>query len=210
MRGRKSANTDLDDMFAVSTVEETAEETTFETPIDTKDSIALISEGIDNLESNAKKTVTSSKSLPKDYVVKVKSLVFGELIFKSKSNNTILSWKDIGEVREMTMEQLIDMDNANTDYLRKPYVVLLDPDAANYFGLSETYQNLAAVWNLQKLFELPINAIERTIDVALNVNLRDAIIAQVRKLYDNHILTDIRIIQLLERKLSIDIIGDNN
>lgn len=208
---KKNSDSKIIDMFAVDDSEnseiglesETAEA---EKPVSTEENITLISEGIDSLDEKSETKRAIAKDLPKDALIRVKSLVFGELIFKSKTNQSVISWQDIGEVREMTLEQIIDMNNTNTDYLRKPYVVLLNADAAEYFGLSEIYNNLASVWNLQKVFALPEKAIEKTIEAALAVNLRDVLIAQVRKMYKKRTLSDVRVIQLLEKKLMIDIL----
>ena len=208
---KKNSDSKIIDMFAVDDSEnseiglesETAEA---EKPVSTEENITLISEGIDSLDEKSETKRAIAKDLPKDALIRVKSLVFGELIFKSKTNQSVISWQDIGEVREMTLEQIIDMNNTNTDYLRKPYVVLLNADAAEYFGLSEIYKNLASVWNLQKVFALPEKAIEKTIEAALAVNLRDVLIAQVRKMYKKRTLSDVRVIQLLEKKLMIDIL----
>ena len=214
MKTKKASEvTSFEDMFEVTKdtkpVAKEAEETAeIAKPVNTEDSIALISEGIDKLDENSVIKKAIAKELPRDTIIKVKSLAFGELIFKSKSNQSIITWGDIGEVREMTFGQIMDMNNSNTDYLRKPYVVLLNADAANYFGLSEIYQNLASVWNLQKVFELPEKAIEKTLDAALSVNLRDVLIAQVRKMYANGTLKDIDIIRVCEKKLQIDILDN--
>lgn len=209
---KKNSDSKIIDMFAVDGSENSeigleSETVEVEKPVSTEENITLISEGIDSLDEKSETKRAIAKDLPKDALIRVKSLVFGELIFKSKTNQSVISWQDIGEVREMTLEQIIDMNNTNTDYLRKPYVVLLNADAAEYFGLSEIYKNLASVWNLQKVFALPEKAIEKTIEAALAVNLRDVLIAQVRKMYKKRTLSDVRVIQLLEKKLMIDILA---
>ena len=208
--GRRKAEESFEDMFAVKSentditeTEDVAEEVA--KPENTEDSIALISEGIDSLDKKAAIKKAIIRDIPKEAIIKVRSMTNGELIFKSRSNQSIIIWNDFGETRELTFAQIIDMNNTNTDYLRKPYVVLLNADAVEYFGLSEIYGNLASVWNLQRVFEYPEKEIERTLDVALSVNLRDVLIAQVRKMYENRTLTDVRIIKLLEKKLQIDI-----
>lgn len=209
MGKRRADGTSFENMFAVepedleTEVKDNAEEASF---ISTEESITLISEGIDKLDEKSAVKKAAAKELPEDMIIPVKSLVFGELIFRSKESPLRISWRDIGEVKEMTMKQIIEMNNSSSDYLFKPYVVLLNADAAEYFGLSEIYKNLASIWNLMELFKKPETVIIKTIETALSVNLRDVLIAQVRKMYGNRTLTDVRIIKILEKKLQIDLL----
>ena len=50
-----------------------------------------------------------------------------------------------------------------------------------------------------------MSTIERTIDTALDVNMRDILISKARQMIKNNSLTNINIIKLLERKLQHDL-----
>ena len=56
------------------------------------------------------------------------------------------------------------------------------------------------------LFNSDIYTIEKTIDEALMVNMRDMLISKITTMYKNGSLKDINIIRLLEQKLQYDIL----
>lgn len=164
-----------------------------------------ITSAIDDLEDSSGGDVEPIVDLPIDTVIGVKSITFGGLTYKSKTNNAIFRWNQIGAVEYMTIGQLNEMNNYKTDFLRKPLVILLDERAIKKFRLTPVYENVAKINNLSAVFNSDMDTIERVIDDALRVNMRDILISKVRQMYKNKKLVDINIIRMLERKLSFDL-----
>lgn len=162
-------------------------------------------DGSDDFDKNEK-----IENLPIDTVIPVRSITFGTLIYKSRSNNAAYIWNEIGAVENMTIAAIVEMNNYNTNYLNKPLVILLDERAVKQFRLTKTYEDVAKINNLKELFKSDIETISKTIDNALAVNMRDILISKVRTMYKKKTLTDINIIRLLERKLQFDLSDDNS
>lgn len=164
---------------------------------------------IDDLEeSNNYDNIEIIEDLPIDTVIPVRSITFGSLIYKSRSNNATYIWNEIGAVEHMTIAAITEMNNYNIDFLRKPMVILLDERAIKQFRLTEVYENVAKINNLRQLFNSDINNISKAIDNILAVNMRDIFISKVRTMYKKKTLTDINIIRLIERKLQFDLSDD--
>lgn len=164
---------------------------------------------IDDLEeSNNYDNIEIIEDLPIDTVIPVRSITFGSLIYKSRSNNATYIWNEIGAVEHMTIAAITEMNNYNIDFLRKPMVILLDERAIKQFRLTEVYENVAKINNLRQLFNSDINNISKAIDNVLAVNMRDIFISKVRTMYKKKTLTDINIIRLIERKLQFDLSDD--
>jgi hypothetical protein len=182
-------------------------EVTNETPVENKSNSLLdsITSAIDDLEDSSGGDVEPIVDLPIDTVIGVKSITFGGLTYKSKTNNAIFRWNQIGAVEYMTIGQLNEMNNYKTDFLRKPLVILLDERAIKKFRLTPVYENVAKINNLASVFNSDIATIEKVIDDALRVNMRDILISKVRQMYKNKKLVDINIIRLLENKLQFDL-----
>jgi hypothetical protein len=182
-------------------------EVTNETPVKNKSNSLLdsITSAIDDLEDSSGGDVEPIVDLPIDTVIGVKSITFGGLTYKSKTNNAIFRWNQIGAVEYMTIGQLNEMNNYKTDFLRKPLVILLDERAIKKFRLTPVYENVAKINNLASVFNSDIATIEKVIDDALRVNMRDILISKVRQMYKNKKLVDINIIRLLENKLQFDL-----
>ena len=106
----------------------------------------------------------------------------------------------------MTVAELNEMNNYNSDFLSKPYVILMDERAVKKFRLTPVYENVAKINNLTALFNSDMKTIEKTIDDALLVNMRDILISKVRQMYKNNKLVNVKIINLLQRKLQFDLL----
>ena len=164
-----------------------------------------ITSAIDDLEDSTGGDVEPIVDLPIDTLIGVKSITFGGLTYKSKTNNAIFRWNQIGAVEYMTVGQLNEMNNYKTDFLRKPLVILLDERAIKKFRLTPVYENVAKINNLTAIFNSDIDTISKVIDDALRVNMRDILISKVRQMYKNKKLKDIAVIRLLEQKLQFDL-----
>ncbi len=166
-----------------------------------------ISSAIDELEeADISKLVDNNITLALTETIPVKSVTFGGLTYKSKSTNALFRWNQIGAVEYMTVAELNEMNNYKREYLNKPLVVLLDERAIKKFRLSQVYENVAKINNLKSVFNSDIATIERTIDMALKVNMRDILISKVRGMIEKRTLTDVSVIKLLERKLQQDLL----
>ena len=181
-------------------------ETVTEEPKTTSSILSSITSAIDELEdSTGGEVETFVDDLPMDTVIEVKSITFGGLTYKSRITNAIFRWDQIGAVELMTVAQLNEMNNYKSDFLRKPLVILCDERAIKKFRLTQVYENVAKINNLTAVFNSDMATIERTIDDALRVNMRDILISKVRQMYKNKRLVDINIIRLLESKLKFDL-----
>ena len=189
---------DLDDRIEEEN-KEIEEETTNGSLLDS------ITSAIDDLEDSTGGDIEPIVNLPIDTLIGVKSITFGGLTYKSKTNNAIFRWNQIGAVEYMTVAQLNEMNNYKTDFLRKPLVILLDERAIKKFRLAPVYENVAKINNLTAIFNSDMQTISNVIDDALRVNMRDILISKVRQMYRNKKLKDIEVIRLLEQKLQFDL-----
>lgn len=173
-------------------------------------SLSSIMSAIDDMdESDADYTNGVVEKLPMNANIPVRSLTFGTLIYKSPLNNATFVWNKIGATIYMTVEEITQMNNQNENFLKKPLVVLLDERAVKQFGLTSVYENVAKINDLGRLFRCDTKTIEKAINDALQVNMRDILISKVRDMYKKKKLTDINIIRLLKQRLQFDLSEDN-
>ena len=187
---------DLDENVETKVVEETKPSTSL------LDSIAS---AIDDLDDSADEKIEEIVDLPMDTTINVKSICFGGLTYKSRSTNAVFRWNQIGSIQPMTVAEINEMNNYKSDFLRKPLVILMDERAVKKFRLTSVYENVAKINNLTAVFNSSLPEIEKVIDDALRVNMRDILISKVRQMYKNKKLKDIEVIRLLERKLKFDL-----
>lgn len=189
----ESTNTSIENKTATSNKDKT---------VSLLDSIAS---AIDNLEDSTGGELEEIVELPNSHVVRVRSITFGGLTYKSRSTNAVYRWNQIGAEQDMTIAEINEMNNYKSDFLRKPLVILGDEKAIKKFRLLPVYENVAKINDLPEVFKSDINTIERVIDDVLRVNMRDMLISKVRQMYKTKQLVDINIIRLLEDKLKFDL-----
>ena len=180
----------------------------YDAPSKTDNSDSLlnsISSAIDDLEDSSGDEIEEIVELPNNYIVRVKSITFGGLTYRSRTTNAVFRWNQIGAVQDMTIAELNEMNNYKTDFLRKPLVILMDENAIKKFRLTSVYENVAKINNLTAVFNSDIKNVEKAIDDALRVNMRNILISKVRQMYKTKKLVDINIIRLLEKKLKFDL-----
>lgn len=206
------------DTFSVVTAEDEdlSENTAQETPvvknkIEEKSGSLLdaISKTIDELDESVDDKDDYDDTLELDTSIPVKSITFGGLTYKSRSTNAVFRWNQIGAIQYMTVAELNEMNNYKSAFLNKPLVILMDERAVKKFRLTPVYENVAKLNNLKEVFSSDIQTIERVIDDALRVNMRDILINKVRQMYKTGKLVDINVIRLLEKKLSFDLSDQN-
>ncbi len=164
-----------------------------------------ITSAINDLDESVDTGIDSTvEDLPIDTVIPVKSITFGGLTYKSRTNNAIFRWNQIGAIEYMTVADLNEMNNYKRDFLNRPLVILMDERAIKKFRLKPVYENVAKINNLKQVFASDIATIERTIDTALQVNMRDILVSKVSQMIKNKTLVDINVIRLLSRRLSYD------
>lgn len=163
-----------------------------------------ISTAIDDLEDSTGGEIEEIVDLPNNYIVRVKSITFGGLTYKSRTTNSVFRWNQIGAVQDMTIAELNEMNNYKTDFLRKPLVILMDEQAIKKFRLTQVYENVAKINNLKAVFNSDLNIIEKVIDDAIRVNMRDILVSKASQMIKNKTLVDINIIRLLSKRLSYD------
>lgn len=197
----------MEAVFADDDLEEKEDEKTIQSEEPKKNESLLdsIASAIDDLEDSAGGEIEEIVELPMDMTINVKSITYGGLTYKSRTTNAVFRWNQIGAVQPMTIGEINEMNNYKSDFLRKPLVILMDERAVKKFRLTSVYENVAKINNLTAVFNSSLPEIERVIDDALRVNMRDILISKVRQMYKNKKLKDIEVIRLLERKLKFDL-----
>lgn len=185
--------------------DDTVEDKVEEKPVSLLDAI---SETIDELDESADDKDDYEDKLDLDTSIPVKSITFGGLTYKSRTNNAVIRWKQIGEIQYMTVAELNEMNNYSSDFLNKPLVILMDERAVKKFRLTPVYENVAKLNNLKSVFNSDLATISKVVDDALRVNMRDILISKVRQMYKTGKLVDVNVLRLLQDKLHFDILSE--
>lgn len=199
-------NTDTTDIEKTETDAETMDVSEIEN--DTASSINELTAVIESCApgSITDKAGTVKRNIEQDRVVKVVSVTFGGLTWISERTKSHYRWNDIGDIENMTFGELISMHNMSRDFLFTPYVIILDPEVAEYFRLNTVYKEFAYVNKLEALFnEGDMSKIEEALNKIKRTNMRNVAISKIRALKENGKLTNIYIIRLIQKILCFDL-----
>lgn len=197
-----------DDNTVVSNDDETKVN---ETP-STSSVLSMINESVDAVASQVTVKASSRKQeevISSDEEIAVRSITLGGTTWVSPKTNAHYRWNEIGAIEYIPFGELVTMNNTKRAFLFKPMVILLDERAIRYFRLQETYEKVAQIHNLKEVFDKNnLAEISKVLDTIIRVNMRDVAISKIRDMRKNGELTNIDIIQLVEKKLCFDLSDD--
>lgn len=175
--------------------------------------LELINESVDSVASNVSKSTAVRKQ--KEIIdsleeIPVRSITLGGTTWVSPKTNAHYRWNEMGAIEYIPFGELCTLNNSKRNFLYKPMVIIMDERVIEYFRLQDTYEKVAQIHNLKKVFETR-NGVEisKVLDTILRVNMRDVAISKIRDMRKNGELVDIDIINLVEKKLCFDLSDDN-
>lgn len=174
--------------------------------------LEMINESVDSIASNVVVKASSRKQeevISGEEEIAVRSVTLGGTTWVSPKTNAHYRWNEIGAIEYIPFSELITLNNTKRAFLFKPMVIVLDERAVRYFRLQETYEKVAQIHNLKNVFDTNnLTEISKVLDTIVRVNMRDVAISKIRDMRKIGELTNIDIIQLVEKKLCFDLSED--
>ena len=136
-------------------------------------------------------------------LIPVRSLVVGGLNYKRK-DGVMIRWENFGDMQYIEYGELIFMNSAKPKFLKHPYLAIDDDEVIEKLNLTQIYKDLADVNNIENLFKKSIGEISKTIASYSNGTkqlIKDLCTSMVK----DGKLTNIKIIKVLEKELSVDL-----
>ena len=154
-----------------------------------------------------KETDNKKLSMPdKDELICCRSVVNGQLIYISKRTGMVIEWSNYGDEQYIEFGEIINMRSSQPSFLNKPWIVIDDERVRKYAGLTQIYEKLVPINDLENFFQLDINEIlDRINKVSQIPSARELLASKAREMIESKKLYDLRIIQILESELQIDL-----
>ena len=172
----------------------------------------LINESVDSIASNVTVKASSRKqeeTISSDEEIAVRSITLGGTTWISPKTNAHYRWNEIGSIEFVPFGELVTLNNTKRGFLFKPMVIVMDERAVKYFRLQDTYEKVAQIHSLKKVFDTNnLTEISKVLDTIIRVNMRDVAISKIRDMRKTGELNNIDIIKLVEKKLCFDLSED--
>ena len=151
------------------------------------------------IEEKPKKITKSDLRKIKDTEIVVRS-VAGVVSFKSPKTNILYKWTEIGDEEVLTVDEILTMDSTSRRFLNTPWLVIDDKEVIEGLGLSNLYETIEKVEDVDNLLSLEIDEIEEVINKA-PYEYKKTLAGVIFEKVNNKELRDMVVIKELERIL---------
>lgn len=128
----------------------------------------------------------------------------GYLTHKSKSTGRIWKFSEFGQTDKLPYSEILAIHNNNPKVFKDCWLIVLNKQIQEDFGLVEIYKNIITPENLGQLFDKPLEELEDLIN-NLPDGMKAVFIERARELYISKQLYDLRIIRFIENKFGFSL-----
>lgn len=156
------------------------------------------------VEEDVEKITKNDKSLDKDDVIEVVSLI-PNISYKDKKYGDIYRWEKAGEIVEMTFDVINYMHQNHKTYFKSMWIKPLDKRVIKKFGLEATYRDYDFLMDASNYTRKNVKEICDSIRKTPQ-SLKFAICNKIKSLVSSGEISDIHILREIEKSLNIDLI----
>lgn len=143
--------------------------------------------------------------IDRNEMIACRSSVNGLLIYISPRTKEKYLWDDFGAVEYLEMGELMTMKSSSPKFLKDAQLIIDDPEAAEYLGLTEIYDNLIDLDDLDDFFDKDVDEIAKVLP-KLPTALKSAIATRARSLVVDGTLESFGKIKIIEKELDVDLL----
>lgn len=164
-----------------------------------------IKETVETKEVTTKKTNRRSiKQLDQNEMVLVRSVYQGTLCYKSIRTGLKVLWEGYGAEEWMTIQELLTLKASKPVFLTKPWIIIDDLEVVEYMGLTDIYDAMVQVEDIEGMFSLSLGEIKEKVNIAPK-GFKSTIAETAKKMIAEERLFDIRVIKMLEEELNMEL-----
>lgn len=123
-----------------------------------------------------------------------------------RSGRTGRSWKfqQFGQKDKMPYAELLALKNTSPKVFTEGYIIILNRDVQEQFGLSKLYESIITPENLTQIFQKEVADLEAFIDSLPN-GMKVTFVSKARELHATRELYDLRKVEMIERKFGFSL-----
>lgn len=155
------------------------------------------------LEESSKVTrVVAPKSAIKDtdQIVVMNGLT-GALVYHSERSNKIWEFTTFGQQETIDFAELKTMRNRYPRFLKEGWLIVLDEQVQNEFGLTEMYKNIITPDNEDEIFKMGTDELNTFID-ALPDGMKLSFVNKAQQKYTEGTIDSIKVMKFIEDKFN--------
>lgn len=151
-----------------------------------------------------KTTRKKVKQIDRNEMIPCKNVTDNKVLYISPRTGLRYQWNSYGDIEYIEFGELLTMRSAYPKFLNEPWIIPEDEEVIELLRLSDVYDRLIPLDDLERFFRNQLDDIREAIRKAPNGNKKSLAI-KTREMIENETLYDSRIIKLLEKELKIDL-----
>jgi hypothetical protein len=132
----------------------------------------------------------------------------GLLFYRSGKNGATWRLESYGDTDEMTLAELKTMRSSNGKFINEPWLLMLDDDVVNYFGLAEMYKTVMSPEQVERFFAFSVDKMEKTLKGNMPKGMKNLLLAVAREKVASGSLDSTAKRQLFETIFGVDLEPD--
>lgn len=126
----------------------------------------------------------------------------GALTHRSLSTTRVWEFAGFGQTQKLPYSELLSIRNNNPKVFDRGWLVVLNPQIQEDFGLTEMYKNILTPDNIDKVFTMSLNELSAFID-KLPEGMQISFLGRARELYHSGRIDSISIAKMIQEKFNV-------
>jgi hypothetical protein len=138
--------------------------------------------------------------IDKNELIPCRSVVFGNLTYKSPRTGLEYRWFDYGAEEFIEYGELITLKSSSPKFLMKPWLIVMDETATESLRLTEMYKTLLPLDDIMSFLSKPFTEIETKFKAA-PIGMKQTFAQKVRQLMEEGKVENIKIINMIDKEM---------
>ncbi|MFQ3543648.1 hypothetical protein Q7A53_06150 [Halobacillus rhizosphaerae] len=156
------------------------------------------------LEIDEHRVLSKKTKLKDDDKIAVMSGLMGTVVYRSDISRRQWRFTRFGQVESIPYGELVTIQNRFPSYFRECWLVVLDKEVQDEFGLTEQYKNILTPENIDSVFKMEIEELIVFVD-NLPEGMKNTFINKAQELHSKKELYDVRVINMIQDKFQFSL-----
>lgn len=158
----------------------------------------------EQLENDKTAIVETKQRFKDEDLIMVMNGLEGTLIHSSTTTGRMWRFEHFGQTDKIPYGELLSLRNRSSSVFTDGWIVILNRQVQEEFGLTDLYKNVLTPDNIDSIFNKDIDELEAIIDT-LPKGMKTTFVSKARELYRNNKLDSKRVIDFIEGKFNISL-----
>lgn len=156
------------------------------------------------MEEDSTRFVAKESKIDDNDAIVVMNGLGGALTHRSGTTGRSWRFREFGQTDKMPYGELLALRNGSPHVFEDCWLVVMNKDVQEQFGLTEKYKNILTPENVKHIFKKEIEDFKEFVQ-NLPKGMKSAFIAKAREMYASKELYDIRIVEFIETEFGFSL-----